>query len=235
MYRTRAVCGYPLPVAGSLSPIMIKLYTLYRSSAAYRVRIALNLKNLSYDSIPKALAKGEHRTPEYLAVNPQGLIPAIETDGVVLSQSLAIIEYLNERYPEPPFLPDTPVARAHVRSLALAVACDIHPLNNLRVLNYLRNELGQGDEGVNTWYRHWINEGFKGLEVELARHSTQRRFCYGDALSIADICLVPQVFNANRFKVDLAPFPTIAAISSHLEGLPAFAAARPEVQPDAVR
>lgn len=213
---------------------MLKLYTLYRSSAAYRVRIALNLKKLPYESIPKALVKGEHRTPEYLAVNPQGLIPAIEIDGVVLSQSLAIIEYLNELHPEPPLLPATPVERAHVRSLALAVACDIHPLNNLRVLNYLRDPLGQDDDRVNAWYRHWIEEGFKGLEVELGRYSKQRRYCYCDAVSLADVCLVPQVFNARRFKVDLTPFPTIAAISTHLESLPEFAAARPEVQPDAV-
>ncbi|NLG77007.1 MAG: maleylacetoacetate isomerase [Xanthomonadaceae bacterium] len=214
---------------------MLKLYTLFRSSAAYRVRIALNLKKLPYESIPKALAKGEHRTPEYLAVNPQGLVPAIETDdGLVLSQSLAIIEYLNELYPQPPLLPNSALERARVRSIALAIACDIHPLNNLRVLNYLRDRLGQDEADVNAWYRHWIVEGFTGLETELSRHSTARRFCHADALSIADVCLVPQVFNARRFKVDLTPFPTIAAISAHLEAMPEFAAARPEVQPDAV-
>lgn len=212
---------------------MLKLYTLFRSSAAYRVRIALNLKKLEYVAIPKALAKGEHRTAEYLAVNPQGLIPAIEMDGVVLSQSLAIIEYLEERHPTPALLPNSALARAQVRSLALAIACDIHPLNNLRVLNYLRDQLGQGEEGINAWYRHWVNEGFKGLEIELSRHSAQRRYCYGDEVSLADVCLVPQVFNARRFKVDLAPYPTITAISTHLEALPEFAAARPEVQPDA--
>lgn len=212
---------------------MLKLYTLSRSSASYRVRIALNLKKLPYESIPKALLKGEHRTPEYLAVNPQGLLPALEIDGVVLSQSLAIIEYLDERYPDPRLLPADPIARAHVRSLALAIACDIHPINNLRVLAYLRRELNQDDEGVNTWYRHWIVEGFRGLEVELSRHSTNRRFCYGDTLTLADVCLVPQIFNARRYKVDLTPFPTIEAISRHLESIPEFAAARPEVQPDA--
>jgi maleylpyruvate isomerase len=211
----------------------MKLYTFFRSSASYRVRIALNLKNLPYESVPKAFAKAEHRAPEYLALNPQGLLPALETDGTVLSQSLAIIEYLEERYPDPPLLPATAIDRARVRSLALSIACEIHPLNNLRVLNYLRQQLGQQDEGVNAWYRHWVVEGFKGLEVELSRYSSNRRYCYGDAVSLADVCLVPQVFNARRFNVDLTPFPTILAITTHLESLPAFAAARPEVQPDA--
>ncbi|MFO7306517.1 MAG: maleylacetoacetate isomerase [Gammaproteobacteria bacterium] len=214
---------------------MLKLYTLSRSSASYRVRIALNLKGLKYEPITKILGKGEHRTPEYLAVNPQGLLPALEIDGVVLSQSLAIIEYLDERYPNPRLLPEDPLDRARVRSLALAIACDIHPINNLRVLNYLRNELGQSEEAVNTWYRHWVSEGFRGLEVELRRYSSNRRYCYGDTLSLADVCLVPQMFNARRFDVDLTPFPTIEAISRHLESIPEFAAARPEVQPDMQR
>lgn len=214
---------------------MLKLYTLSRSSASYRVRIALNLKGLKYEPITKILGKGEHRTPEYLAVNPQGLLPALEIDGVVLSQSLAIIEYLDERYPNPRLLPEDPLDRARVRSLALAIACDIHPINNLRVLNYLRNELGQSEEAVNTWYRHWVREGFRGLEVELRRYSSNRRYCYGDTLSLADVCLVPQMFNARRFDVDLTPFPTIEAISRHLESIPEFAAARPEVQPDMQR
>jgi len=214
---------------------MLKLYTLSRSSASYRVRIALNLKGLKYEPITKILGKGEHRTPEYLAVNPQGLLPALEIDGVVLSQSLAIIEYLDERYPNPRLLPEDPLDRARVRSLALAIACDIHPINNLRVLNYLRNELGQSEEAVNTWYRHWVSEGFRGLEVELRRYSSNRRYCYGDTLSLADVCLVPQMFNARRFDVDLTPFPTVEAISRHLESIPEFAAARPEVQPDMQR
>lgn len=214
---------------------MLKLYTLSRSSASYRVRIALNLKGLKYEPITKILGKGEHRTPEYLAVNPQGLLPALEIDGVVLSQSLAIIEYLDERYPNPRLLPEDPLDRARVRSLALAIACDIHPINNLRVLNYLRNELGQSEEAVNTWYRHWVSEGFRGLEVELRRYSSNRRYCYGDTLSLADVCLVPQMFNARRFDVDLTPFPTIEAIYRHLESIPEFAAARPEVQPDMQR
>ena len=213
----------------------MKLYTHFRSSAAYRVRIALNLKRLPYESIPKAFAKHEQRSPEYLAVNPQGLIPALDIEAAVLSQTLAIIEYLNEQHPTPPFLPTDPIARAQVRSMALAIACDIHPLNNLRVLGYLRKELQQDDNGVNTWYRHWITTGFTGLEQLARQHSSTGRFCYGDAVSLADICLVPQMANARRFDTDLSAFPTLTGISKHLESLPAFAAARPEVQADAVQ
>ena len=211
----------------------MKLYTFFRSSAAFRVRIALNLKGLQYESLPKAFARNEHRAPDYLALNPQGLIPALATDGVVLSQSLAIIEYLNDRHPQPPLLPDDPIDRARVRSMAMAIACEIHPLNNLRVLNYLRDELKQDDAGVGTWYRHWVSEGFRGLEAQAREFSAQGRYCFGDAVSIADVLLVPQMFNARRFKTDLTPFPTLVGISTHLEALPAFAAARPEVQPDA--
>ena len=211
----------------------MKLYTFFRSSAAFRVRIALNLKGLQYDSAPKHFARNEHRTQEYLALNPQGLIPALAVDGVVLSQSLAIVEYLNERHPQPPLLPADPLDRARVRSMALAIACEIHPLNNLRVLNYLRSDLKQDDEGVGTWYRHWVSEGFGGLEQQAREFSAGGRYCFGDAVSLADVCLVPQMFNARRFKTDLTPFPTLAGISAHLESLPAFAAARPEVQPDA--
>ena len=211
----------------------MKLYTLSRSSASYRVRIALNLKGLAFDSIPKFLMRNEHRTSEYLAVNPQGLIPALETDGAVLSQSLAIIEYLDETYPQPALLPPDSVGRAQVRSLAMTIACDIHPLDNLRVLNYLKDVLKHDEDAVNTWYRHWIGQGFTGLEVQAREYSTGKRFLYGDAVSMADTCLVPQMYNARRFKTDLSPFPTLVAISAHLESLPAFAAARPEVQPDA--
>lgn len=211
----------------------MKLYHYFRSSAAFRVRIALNLKGLEYESITKALNKSEQRAAEYLAVNPHGLIPALAVDGATISQSLAIIEYLNDLHPQPPLLPAEPLARAQVRSMALAIACDIHPLNNLRVLNYLRKDLGQNDEGVNTWYRHWVSEGFRGLEPQVASHSSARRHCFGDSLSLADVCLVPQMYNARRFNVDLAPFPTLVAISTHLESWPGFAAARPEAQPDA--
>ncbi|MFC4309657.1 maleylacetoacetate isomerase [Steroidobacter flavus] len=211
----------------------MKLYNYFRSSAAFRVRIALNLKGLEYGYISKAFLKNEHRAPEYLAVNPQGLIPALEVDGTVISQSLAIIEYLDELHPQPRLLPADPLARAQVRSMALAIACDIHPLNNLRVLNYLRQELAQNDDGVNTWYRHWVAEGFRGLEQQVAKHSSTRRHCFGDSLSLADVCLVPQMYNARRFNCDLTPFPTLVAITTHLESLPAFDTARPEVQPDA--
>jgi maleylacetoacetate isomerase len=211
----------------------MKLYTFFRSSAAFRVRIALNLKGLKYESVSKALLKNEHRAPDYLALNPQGLIPALAIDRAVLSQSIAIIEYLNDKYPTPPFLPPAPLDRARVRSMALAIACEIHPLNNLRVLNYLRGELKQDDNGVAAWYRHWVTEGFQGLEVQAREFSAGKRYCFGDSVTIADICLVPQMFNARRFETDLSPFPTLTAISAHLESLPEFAAARPEVQPDA--
>lgn len=211
----------------------MKLYTFFRSSAAFRVRIALNLKNVAYESIPKGLVTNEHRGSDYLALNPQGLIPALDTGDAVLSQSLAIIEYLNDKYPNPPLLPPGPIDRARVRSMALAIACDIHPLNNLRVLNYLRGELRQNDAGVNAWYRHWITEGFRGLEIQARELSNEQRYCHGDAVTLADVLLVPQMFNARRFETDLSPFPTLTAISAHLESLPAFANARPEVQPDA--
>jgi maleylacetoacetate isomerase len=211
----------------------MQLYDYFRSSAAFRVRIALRLKGLDYQSIPKLFFANEHRTPEYLALNPQGLIPALAVDGTTISQSLAIIEYLNDMYPQPPLLPAAPLERAQVRSMALAIVCDIHPLNNLRVQNYLRERLGQDEEAVNTWYRHWVSEGFRGLEQQVARHSSARRHCFGDSLSLADVCLVPQMYNARRFNVDLTPFPTLVAISTHLETLPAFALARPEAQPGA--
>jgi len=212
----------------------MNLYTFFRSSAAFRVRIALNIKGAKYDSISKALGKNEHRTDEYLAINPQGLIPALDADGHLLSQSLAIIEYLEETRPTPPLLPKEPAARAKVRAMALAVACEIHPLNNLRVLNYLRQELGQNDDGVNTWYRHWVAEGFQGLEIMLRESSSTKRYCYGDSLSMADVLLVPQIYNARRFKCDLSPYPTLVAVDAHLQTLPAFESARPEAQPDAV-
>lgn len=211
----------------------MKLYTFFRSSAAFRVRIALNVKGLAYESIGKAFAKNEHRAPDYLALNPQGLLPALAIDGEVLSQSLAIIEYLDETHPLPKLLPTSAIARAHVRSMAMAIACDIHPLNNLRVLNYLKGPLQQDEETVNTWYRHWITSGFAGLEAQARQHSVNQRFMYADSVTMADICLVPQMFNARRFKTDLSAFPTLVAISRHLETLPAFADARPDAQPDA--
>ena len=214
----------------------MKLYTYFRSSAAYRVRIALNLKGLEYESVSKDLRNpgGEHRLSDYLALNPQGLIPALEDDGRVLSQSLAIIEYLDEKFPAPPLLPKAAADRAQVRAMALGIACDMHPLNNLRVLNYLRDELKQDEAAVNRWYAHWIAAGFRGLEELVRRSSSNRKHCFGGAVTLADVFLVPQMFNARRFNCDVTPYPTLVSISGHLEQLPAFAAARPELQPDAV-
>jgi maleylacetoacetate isomerase len=213
----------------------MKLYTYFRSSAAYRARIALNLKGLAYEAISKDLRNqsGEHRRSDYLALNPQGLVPALEDEGRVLIQSIAIVEYLEEKFPSPPLLPRDAADRAQVRAMALVVACDMHPLNNLRVLNYLRGQLNQGEEGVNRWYAHWIAEGFRALEEMTKRSTTDRKHCFGGTVTMADVCLVPQMFNARRFNCDVTPYPTLVSISSHLEQLPAFGAARPELQPDA--
>jgi maleylacetoacetate isomerase len=211
----------------------MKLYTYFRSSAAYRVRIALNLKGVTHEAVPVDLRPGAHRQPGYLALNPQGLVPALEDGGAVIAQSLAIIEYLEETRPPPPLLPRSPLDRARVRSLALAIACDIHPLNNLRVLNYLRSPLGHDEPAVDAWYRHWIAEGFRALEEEAKRASGDGRHMFGGEVTLADVCLVPQMFNARRFKCDVAPFPTLRAICAHLETLPAFARAAPDAQPDA--
>jgi maleylacetoacetate isomerase len=213
----------------------MRLYTYFRSTAAYRVRIALNLKGLSYDPVTTDLRNEvrDHKRSEYLSLNPQGLIPALEHEGQVFAQSLAIIEYLDERFPSPPLLPKTPAERAAVRAMALNIACDMHPLNNLRVLNYLRDELKQDEASVNRWYAHWIAEGFRGLEELAKRSSHDRQHCFGSSVTLADVFLVPQMFNARRFKCDVSPYPTLVSISSRLEELPAFAAARPEAQPDA--
>jgi maleylacetoacetate isomerase len=211
----------------------LQLYTYFRSSAAYRVRIALQLKGLDAEQVFTQLRMGEQRSPAYRAVNPQGLVPALEYQGEVFGQSLAILEFLDELQPSPPLLPATPVARAQVRAMALAIACDIHPLNNLRVLNYLRDSLHQPQDSVEEWYRHWVHEGFSALEIQARRHSGDGRHLFGDSVTMADVCLVPQVYNARRFKIDVTAFPMLIAISSAMESLPAFAAARPEVQPDA--
>ncbi len=211
----------------------MKLYTFWRSSAAFRARIALNLKGVGHDLVSRHLRHGEHRGPQYLELNPQGLIPALEDGGVVLSQSLAIVEYLDERFPSPPLLPPDPVARAQVRSMAENIACDMHPLNNLRVLNFLRDEMHLDQAAVDRWYAHWIAEGFRGLEVLARRYTGDGKHCFGSEITIADVFLVPQMYNARRFKCDVAPYPTLGAISAFLETLPAFAAARPEAQPDA--
>jgi maleylacetoacetate isomerase len=214
---------------------VLTLYTLWRSSAAYRVRIALGIKGLKYQSATVNLAAGEQNQAAYRHENPQGLVPSINTGQGILSQSLAIIEYLDEVHPQPPLLPADPLARARVRAMALLVACDMHPLNNLRVMNYLRDPLGHDDAAVNTWYAHWIGAGFRSLEEEAARYATDDRYLFGGQLSMADITLVPQMYNARRFKCELASYPRLRAIDAHLQGLPAFAAAAPELQPDAPR
>lgn len=210
----------------------MKLYTQFRSSASFRVRIALNLKGLAYEPAPLALARGEHRKAAYGNVNPQRLVPALIDDGHVLTQSLAIIEYLEEKQPQPPLLPRGALGRARVRSLSLLVACEIHPLNNLRVLNYLRGSLAQSEEGVTSWYRHWIAEGLSKLEQELALPGTGE-FAHGDSPTMADCCLVPQIFNARRYQCDTAPYPTVMRVFERCMQLEAFQRAQPAQQPDA--
>jgi len=211
----------------------MKLYSFWRSSAAYRVRIALNLKGIRAEFRYRSLRSGEHRQPEYLAVNPQGLIPALEVGGVTLSQSLAIIEYLDETHPAPPLLPTDPMGRAQVRAMAQIVACDIHPLNNLRTLQFLKSDLKQSERAVAGWYEHWIAEGFVALEELAKRWSADGRHLFGSSVSLADVCLVPQVYNARRFNCDLTHYPTLTAISGFLESMPPFAQATPEIQGDA--
>ena len=215
---------------------MSTLYTYYRSSAAYRVRIALNLKGMPYTAVPVHLVKdgGQHRSAAYRARNPQALVPAFELeDGTVLTQSLAIMEYLDEVQPEPALLPADAIGRARVRALAQAIACDIHPVNNLRVLQYLSQQLGISAEQKDAWYRHWVATGLQGLEALLADHPSTGRFCHGDTPTLADCCLVPQLYNARRFQCPLDAYPTIQRIAAACETLPAFQQAAPEVQPDA--
>jgi maleylpyruvate isomerase len=208
------------------------LYGYALSSASYRVRIALALKNLPYQSIVKNLRMGEHRQTEYLRINLQGFVPALGLDdGAVLGQSLAIVEYLDEMHPQPPLLPLEPVARARVRALAQAITCDIHPLNNLRVLRYLEEQLGQDKGTRDAWYRHWVQVGFDALERWLTRDADTGRFCHGNAPTLADICLVPQVFNARRFSVDMNPYPRILSIDAACRELPAFQTSAPDQQP----
>lgn len=211
----------------------MKLYSYFRSSAAYRVRIGLALKNLAFDLAPVHLVKhgGEHKLPDYTAINPQQLVPAFETaDGEVLTQSLAILEFLEESYPQTPLLPTDKVARAKVRALCQMIACDIHPLNNLRVLTYLKNELNISDEQKTVWYQHWVTQGFEVLEIMLPE---QAKFCYGDTPTLADCCLIPQVYNALRFNCDMSQYPKIWQIYQHCNTLAAFINASPEQQRDA--
>lgn len=212
----------------------MRLYDYFRSSAAYRVRIALALKGVAFERTFVHLRKGSQRSEDYLDVNPQGLVPALMTDdGRVLTQSLAIIDWLDESFPSPPFLPNDSMGRARVRSIALAIACDIHPIDNLRVLQYLTGTLGLSDAQRDGWYKYWIDVGFEALEKQLARERDTRRFCHGDTPTLADICLVPQLANARRMKVDLAAYPTLTRIGHACAELPAFVAAAPENQPDA--
>jgi len=212
----------------------MKLYSYFRSSAAYRLRIALNLKCLAYEQVPISLLKDEQSQDSYAAINPQRLVPALDDGGELLTQSMAICEYLDETYPDPPLLPKNAPERARVRALSLAIACEIHPLNNLRVLKYLKHTLKQDDEQRNNWYRHWIAEGLAPVEKMLAASPRTGRFCHGDMPGLADIFLVPQVFNALRYECSLDAYPTIRRINDECLNLPAFAAAKPDAQPDAV-
>jgi maleylpyruvate isomerase len=211
----------------------MKLYEYFRSSAAFRVRIALNLKRLTAERASIHLRRNDQSTPAYLALNPQGLVPALEEDGQVFIQSMAIIEYLDETHPEPPLLPGHPADRARVRALAQIVSCDIHPINNLRVLRYLADPLGHDEATVAAWYNHWIARGFESLEKILSSDGQVGLFCHGDVAGLADICLVPQVFNARRYKLDMAPYPIIMRVFDQCMKLGAFENARPEKQPDA--
>jgi maleylacetoacetate isomerase len=210
-----------------------KLYTYFRSSAAYRARIALNYKGVDYESISVHLRRKEHRADDYRKLNPQALVPALDHDGTVIPQSLAIIEYLEELHPEPALLPSAPHDRAIVRSMALLIAAEMHPVCNLRILIYLKNILGQGEQSVNAWYRHWVAEGFGSLEAMVSRYSSDGKHCFGDSVTLADICLVPQMLNARRFDCDLSPYPMLTDIDAGLEQLKVFADAHPSKQPDA--
>ncbi|TMP08151.1 maleylacetoacetate isomerase [Pseudoalteromonas sp. S3178] len=209
----------------------MKLYSYFRSSAAYRVRIALNLKAIDYDLAIVNLLKSQQLDEGYLAVNPQGLLPALETEEGYLAQSLAILEWLDETYPQSPIIAGSAWQKAKIRNISYAIACDIHPVNNLRVLKYLSNELNVDDEAKNKWYRHWIEVGFEKIEFMLSDSSD---YCVGDQPTLADICLVPQVFNAIRFEVDMAAYPKIAAIYERCNKLAAFDDAAPQNQPDAI-
>jgi maleylpyruvate isomerase len=215
---------------------LIQLYTFFRSSAAYRVRIALNLKRLPYEAIPVHLVRGggEQHAPGYAQLNPAHLIPTLVDGNLTLGQSLAILEYLEEAYPKPPLLPADTAGRARVRALSQSIACDIHPLNNLRVLQYLERELKVDEAAKNRWYQHWIILGFSALETMLQNSAQTGAFCHGDAPTMADCCLVPQVANARRFDIALDDFPTIRRIDANCSELPAFQQAQPQNQADAI-
>ncbi len=207
----------------------MKLYSYFRSSAAYRVRIALNLKELEYDQIPVNLLTSEQKSKEYRDINPEGLVPCLDTENGILTQSLAILEWLEESYPDNPILPGNSWQKAQIRSIAYAISCDVHPINNLRILKYLQGEMSQKDEAKIQWIHHWVSQGFDALEKQL----DDSLFCCAGEPTLADICLVPQVFNALRFKVSMDAYPKIEAIYNHCNSLPAFRQAAPEMQPDA--
>lgn len=212
----------------------MKLYGYFRSSASYRVRIALNLKGLPHETVPVHLVRGggEQFDPGYLQLNPQAQVPALVDDEVVITQSMAVVEYLEEIYPTPPLLPSDAGARARVRALCQVVACDIHPLNNLRVLHYLSGNLGLDETAKMRWYRHWVREGLAALEALLNRHPMTGTFCHGERPTMADLFLVPQIYNARRFNCPVQDYPTIVRIDANCRALPAFQAAAPEAQPD---
>jgi maleylacetoacetate isomerase len=212
----------------------LTLYSYFRSSAAYRVRIVLGLKELTYDQIAIHLVRngGEQHAASYLAINPQGLLPSLKHDEAILTQSTSICEYIDEVWPEPALLPRAPLQRAYVRSLVAAIACDIHPIDNLRVLAYLTEKIGVSEEQKLAWYRHWILEGFTALERLITSHGYAGRYCCGDTVGLADACLVPQIYNARRFNIALTAFPRLTAIDQACAELPAFAAAHPDRQPD---
>lgn len=211
----------------------MKLYGYYRSSASYRLRIILGLKKIDWENRPVHLAKGEQLSADFRAINPMGLVPVLDTGESVLSQSPAIAEYLEEMYPQPSLLPATAVARAEVREMLNTIGCEIHPLQNLRVLKYLRAEYGQDDKGVAAWCREWIGQGFAAFEKLALERSANRQYSFGDSLSLADVWLVPQVYNARRFELDLSPYPVIVSVDAHCQSLSAFADAHPDSQPDA--
>ncbi|MEM8822598.1 MAG: maleylacetoacetate isomerase [Pseudomonadota bacterium] len=214
--------------------MVLRLHNFFRSSTSTRLRAALNLKGLDYDYVAYVLRDGETRMPDYLALNPQGLVPTLELeDGTALTQSLAIVEWLDETHPIPPLLPADPLGRARVRSLAYMMACEIHPLNNLRVLFHLRDQFGADEAAQKAWFTHWVETTFDALEAALARSAETGRFCHGDRPSLADICLYAQVWNNRRFDIPLDTWPTIARIHAALDALPAFRNAAPPNQPDA--
>ena len=208
----------------------MKLYDYYRSSSSYRVRIALNLKQINYGTLPVHLIQqgGEQHHPDYLTLNPQGLVPTLDENGHILTQSLAIIEYLDELNPNPPLLPSNLLGRAEVRSLALIIACDMHPLNNLRVLQQLRAQFHASDDQVNAWYHHWLKTGFDAFEAKLQRLPRKHPVCYGHEVSLADLCLIPQVYNAKRFEFSMTAYPLIEDINEHCTRITAFREAAPE-------